>query len=945
MTELNVNGNQIQEKVKLKQSEETAKQVASDPAAQNPEVRAAKADLKMKDTAPVRDMFKRTVKSNGITEKIYDAAKNMSGLGIGSKKLEAVVKKYEDGEISEDEAVDTIKKYESSQKNSVELVGDATSIAAAGGMFFSILPPALIKETYNIIAAINKGTANPEKVEILLKKLNKESWIKKWMPNWIKGQIDLTSKVMSFAQKFDPKSAKEAVNSKGSKGVVMALTMAAIAGASVKPIVNMISRLGSKEFQVDKADYNGARTKEDLKAFREEKRARTKDKYKAFFVRNIKDSISGAINGAMMPVTLLGGGFIGVPLYLAGNLINRYFIGSNEEDKSFEGFVQSLKTNVVENAAFAVPAGILLGMQAHDTKALAKNLKQVQDRLKNQMVKYTAAANPTQEITTILNEAMSDRVTRGTLNLRYDCSGRDKEIIAENARLICEDNIIAAKFFQTAAKEKSSGFLEMLCTGNISGIQKSGEFNNAIRALAENVEPSRTIGEAQSVINGIKGYENYVVEKCLGSATVAETYLVKDGNGKKHCIKMIRRGLTKEKIAKDLDACKSMIDSTCVGEKAGQKDALKKKLTEYSKTLEQELDLANEFNNAQELAKATQSALVVKPEAVAKAADGTQIYMMEVADGVSVESFCKLVNACALEDDKTKLTAIVLTNANAARSETLDQITNRMPISIQEANELKDKIKNMTSDDIEFLYKEYKKVVVDQFGNVPQGGKVIHADIHKGNIFINFDALKNREEGKVFTLIDTGNVIRVSEKKAQNALKLSICIQKGDTEGIAKHIVSALQDSEIPQGKTRADIQKFLNDELKKIFFEGKYKLDFTSNESIIEIADTILQKQGIHGSQIQQLQYTKAYLSALSSGSEIVDSIKIQDASEGITKAYGSKEKNNTYEDEIRNIHAMMQHQKAKEASEQLVKESLSGSQPAENSVDYLTYLYKQAL
>ncbi|MGN0192331.1 MAG: hypothetical protein ACI4CY_02240 [Candidatus Gastranaerophilaceae bacterium] len=48
MTELNVNGNQIQEKVKLKQSEETAKQVASDPAAQNPEVRAAKADLKFK---------------------------------------------------------------------------------------------------------------------------------------------------------------------------------------------------------------------------------------------------------------------------------------------------------------------------------------------------------------------------------------------------------------------------------------------------------------------------------------------------------------------------------------------------------------------------------------------------------------------------------------------------------------------------------------------------------------------------------------------------------------------------------------------------------------------------------------------------------------------------------------------------------------------------------
>ena len=70
---------------------------------------------------------------------------------------------------------------------------------------------------------------------------------------------------------------------------------------------------------------------------------------------------------------------------------------------------------------------------------------------------------------------------------------------------------------------------------------------------------------------------------------------------------------------------------------------------------------------------------------------------------------------------------------------------------------------DMTPSQIKKLLKTYIDLQVEQFAKVDKKGKVIHADIHPGNIFINLQALKSGK-GKLLTLIDTGNTIKLSKE-------------------------------------------------------------------------------------------------------------------------------------------------------------------------------------
>lgn len=48
----------------------------------------------------------------------------------------------------------------------------------------------------------------------------------------------------------------------------------------------------------------------------------------------------------------------------------------------------------------------------------------------------------------------------------------------------------------------------------------------------------------------------------------------------------------------------------------------------------------------------------------------------------------------------------------------------------------------MTPSQIKRLLKNYIDLQVEQFSKIDKNGKVIHADIHPGNIFINLNSLK-----------------------------------------------------------------------------------------------------------------------------------------------------------------------------------------------------------
>ncbi len=57
----------------------------------------------------------------GIFGKTWNGIKEISGLGTSEKKCETMLEKYEDGEVSFDEAMEYLNKFESKQENTTEL--------------------------------------------------------------------------------------------------------------------------------------------------------------------------------------------------------------------------------------------------------------------------------------------------------------------------------------------------------------------------------------------------------------------------------------------------------------------------------------------------------------------------------------------------------------------------------------------------------------------------------------------------------------------------------------------------------------------------------------------------------------------------------------------------------------------------------------------------------
>ena len=182
-----------------------------------------------------QDEFIYQHKKNGLIERLYNGIKNLTGLGIGSKKVKAELAKVESGEITEEEAKQTIDKYRKSQVNSSQGFGDLVSIGASGITFFAIR---------------NK-----------LKMLSAEMQInKKYYDDMAKmvGEISKES-----GKGFWGRLGESIIKSgqSNAKMVAVATVAAAFAGGLSKWGILKLNRIGSKE--VDKKDFNGAKDRYD----------------------------------------------------------------------------------------------------------------------------------------------------------------------------------------------------------------------------------------------------------------------------------------------------------------------------------------------------------------------------------------------------------------------------------------------------------------------------------------------------------------------------------------------------------------------------------------------------------------------------------------------------------------------------------------------------------
>ncbi len=698
----------------------------------------------------------------------------------------------------------------------------------------------------------------------------------------------------------------ETVKSKN-KLIAIAALFSAFAGGYAKILTLLINRIGSKEFKSDKKDFNGAKNNYDKALYKRDKKV----KRAAHFKSDLRNFASGAINGLLMPLATLGGAVIGVPLYFAANSMNRYFVGSKEDkNKSFGGYINNLKNDSVTNLAFAAAAAVPMVKKVGFAKVFDTNLKKATDKLLNASLKDSEfnGESTYKELESILmkSENVSKIIENKTIKME------------DKVKKLTEENIFAVKFKQI-----------------------SNDTSALTRMLRENCPETRTIEQAQKMIDEKLG-SGYTISKLLGVGTVAETYLAKSPNGKDVCLKVLKDGINEEKILKDKEKFAELIKNMA-NKTADEKDYLLRNIDDLAGGILKEVDFVNEMDAAKKLVEYTKKANLVKPIEVKNG-----VYVMEKAEGISLNSLVKLnrynlvLGELEKRMNKYPGRAFLLQEHVQEIKSKIAKIQARTP----EYGDIK-----LTDSDASYLLDEYMKVLVEQFNKVDKKGKVIHADIHPGNIFIDVNALKSRK-GKVFTLIDTGNTIEQTMEQSIRSLSLTSYIKKGNVPDIVEFV---LEGAVLPKGMTKEEASKKIAEELKKCFFDTETRLETINNNSLLTLTSNIMRKYNIIPSD-SQLNRNKANKSAYNSFIELVEVLftnKFKDLD--IDKAGTMERTSVALQAVYTGASKLMKFKKLKSKQEKLNLLQMSLEQQLKykknpnnlktNSEDYLTYKLKQSI
>ena len=848
----------------------------------------------VKQVAPkqisVNEFYRRESRKNdGLAEKFYNWVKNTTGLGVGSKKVLAQIEKANKGEVSQEQILDTIHKYNSSQETSAQLLGDGASVLAAGGTFYAVNR---ILKNVNAIVRVNKPLT--DQIASMIEKTKKEAaGNNKLMTANKRNYNNIIFDIYTKTFNYLTSNKKLAATSIG---------LAALAGGFAKYFTLKFNRIGSDEFKVDEQIYGRKKLRNNYgKAVAKiEKKRLNKERRNA----NFRNFASGVINGLMTPVFALGG-LIAAPLYLVGNSLNRYFVANRtDKNKSLGGYIDNLKGDIITTGAVTAALAVPLVKKSNFTKVFNENIEKVTKKLADAKLN-----SPEFKGKTAYKEL--EELMLGSSNIKSIIESPAG--VEDKITQLTKENIFAVKFKQIAAGK-----------------------SELTTALREKCPPTRTIEEAQEFVNQNAG-SGYELKKLLGVGTVAETYLAKDTSGKEVCIKILKDGISKDKILEDKKKFVDLIN-TMSDKSADEKDYLLRNLDDLAEGILKEVDLKNEMDAALRLEKNTLVANVVKPIDVKN-----NVYIMEKADGVSLSSFMDL-NRLYIELDAVKKLDKDSPNYKKYLKQIEDEIE-RVKSRMPDFKDIK-----LNKKDSNYLLKEYQKVFIEQFHKVDKNGKAIHADIHPGNIFINPEVLKTRK-GKLFTLIDTGNVIDMNVEQSMRALNLTNYVRQGNVKDIVKYV---LDGAKTPGGMSMTEAENKLVDDLTKIFFDDKTKLKKLNDERILALTNQIMQKHGIiPGS--SQLNLNKSRTSARNSLEELQNSIMAFDEIDilghktttgkvisGSQKGLEHLARNKAYD----NMVSKQERQNLKQLTPlQRAKQKRNPNAPKKNSEEYITYKLKQVM
>ena len=836
-----------------------------------------------------KEYYRREARKNsGLIEKFHNWLKNITGIGVGSKKVLAEIQKAENGKVTAQDVQAKIKEYNASQENSAQLLGDAVSISASGATFFGMNK--LFNQAKGCIDVNKPLTDNIAK---MIKNTREELVNDAEIP--VKKK-KLTNRLFNIYEKtFNTLTSNK-------KTLLITGLASAFVGGLTKYCALKFNRIGSNEFKVDDKIYGKKKLRNPMqkKAAKLSKKQLNKERRKT----NFKNFVSGTINGLMMPVMALGG-IVGAPIYLAGNMLNRYFIANKtDKNKSASGFMENLSQNALATGVVTAALAIPLVKKGNFAKIFNENMAKASKKL--------AEANlQPAEFKGISAYKQLEEMMLESPNIKSIINGSAS--IEDKIKQLTKENLFAAKFKQISEDES-------LLT----------------KALQDNCPPTRTLDEAQKYITSNLGI-GYKVNKLLGVGTVAETYIAKDVSGKEVCIKILKNGITKDKILNDkqkfIDMVKNMTDKS-----ADEKEYLLRNVEDLAEGILKEVDLKNEMDNAIKLAKTTRVANVVKPIEVKN-----NVYIMEKAKGVSLGSFMDL-NKLYLEKEAIEK----LEKDPKLKEEALKEIDEKIKLVTERMPAFSD-IK-LRKQDTDYLLQEYQKVFIEQFHKIDKNGKLIHADIHKGNIFIDPNVLKTRK-GKLFTLIDTGNMVDMGVEQSLRALNLTNYIKQGNVRDIAEYV---LEGAKLPANMDKKGAVEKVEQELKACFFDNATMLEEMNDEKVLALTDNIMQKYEIISSS-SQLNLHKSRTSAKKSldalekairGFDFID-VMGHDSKTGKALAGGKKglehlAKNKLYDTMV----AKQEKENLKQLTPmQKLKQKNNPNAPKANSEEYLTYWLKQKM
>lgn len=453
---------------------------------------------------------------------------------------------------------------------------------------------------------------------------------------------------------------------------------------------------------------------------------------------------------------------MGIPIVIGENTLQRYLFVKREDKKSFNDFVDKQKDNLVLKAG-AIGIAAYKARKLHTSlsgwnNAINKALENIKD------LKPIEKADSKSEF----NELFSKVQLLLDPKFAMDILDNGKSV-EDKMRLIEEKNIFLPKFIQTIP-ENIVGILGSKGIETMMGMKINlEEISQIITRFKSDCPQSRTAREAQEFIS--KTFQNkYTIinDKALGVGTVAETFLAKDNTtGKDVVLKFLKKGMSLEKIEKDRTEFINLIKSQ---EKtpSDKTNFLLRKINMLYDAWAKEVDLLKEMEAAQILGKNAKHYYTVKPIEVKN-----NIYVMEKARGIQFNRF-------------------------------IDQM-------------MKDN-KKISEKDMFSLIRNYFQVFFEQLLSVPKhGAKVMHADPHPGNVFID---LSNKL--RPFTFIDTGNVLHYTPQEAIDNTLNHLDYFIGNTRGITK---SLLRNANLPEGMSPTQAQKIVEKGLKEKVYNGHTSL------------------------------------------------------------------------------------------------------------------------